>query len=134
MKLCLQTLATSITLIVIFLAGCIDPSTVKPNEVTPKPRGKTAKVSPKNFVNLEYLATLKGVEYIELAREKKGGIPLPWEPLTVSVDTWKRRLEKQKELLLGMRSKQITLEEYNEQTLQVYREDGLVTTIHAANN
>ena len=105
------------------------PSGVKRNEVKPKPRGKTAKVSSKNFSDLDYLTTLKGVEYIELTRENKGGIPLPWDPLTVSVELWKSRLEKQNELLIGMRSKKITLEEYNEQALQVYREDGFVTTI-----
>ena len=129
MKICLQTLATSMTLIVILLAGCVDPSTVKSNEVTPKPRRKTAKISLKNFVDLEYLATLKGVEYIELTREKKGGIPWPWEPLTVSVDAWKRRLERGRELLIGMRSKKITLEEYNQQALQIHREDGLVKSM-----
>ena len=47
---------------------------------TLKPPGKIAKLSTDNFADLEYLATLKGIEYIEHAREKKGGVPLPWGP------------------------------------------------------
>ncbi len=105
-------------------------SGAKQIETRPKPRGKTAKLSRKNFSDLDYLTTLKdeGVEYIELAREK-GGIPLPWDPITVSIELLKSRLKKQKELLIGMRQKTLSLEEYNEQMLQMYREDGFVTTI-----
>ena len=107
------------------------PSGVKQNETKPKPLGKTVKLSSKDFSDLDYLTTLKdeGVKYIEHARENKGGIPLPWDPITVSVDTWINRVKRVQELLIEMRQMTLSLEEYNEEVLQVYREDGFVTTI-----
>ncbi len=96
------------------------------SEGTPKPHGKTAKLSPKNFVDLEYLATLKGVEYIEIARENIGGIPLPWNPLVVSIEWWQRYRERLDELRIARRQKTITAEEHYGKILQILREYGLV--------
>ena len=72
---------------------------------------------------------MKVSKYIEHARENKGGIPLPWDPIIVSVDTWINRVKRSQELLIEMRQKKLSIEEWNEQVLQVYREDGFVTTI-----
>ena len=153
MKLRIENFATLLLTVVILLGGCsgcgqkTDPDTpiTPPNQSTPdrtpklsgvkqigtkpKPRKKTAKISPKNFVDLEYLATLKGVEYIELAREDKGGIPFPWDPITVSVTSWKSQLERGRALHRDLRSKKITIQEFNEQVLQIHRENGLVISI-----
>ncbi len=107
-------------------------SDVKQNGTKPKPRGKTAKLSAKYFRDLDYLASLKGVEYIELARENKGGVPLPWDPLTVSVEVWISRAKRSRELVEARRTNKITNQEYNEQMMQFFRnngENGLVTSM-----
>ena len=158
MILPIQTLTTSAILFIILLAGCsgcgvqstseqaqqpadttqdersiskenpIQTEKQKENRDKPKPRGKTATLSAEQFSDIEYLAALKDVEYIEIAREK-GGIPIPWDPIVVPIELWKSRVEQGSELLRAQRQKKLSLEEYNEQVLQVYREDGFVTTI-----
>ena len=154
MKLHIESLTTLFLMTVILLAGCsgcgqktspktpiVPPNQLTPdgtstpagvkqnNETKPKPLGKTATLSAKQFSDLEYLATLKGIEYIEISRENAAGIPLPWDPIVVPIELWKKRLKQGSDLLIAQRQKQITLEEWNEQVLQVYREDGFVTTI-----
>lgn len=158
MKLRIYTLTTSAILFIILLAGCagcvvkstseqaqqpidttqeetsvskensIQTEKQKVNRDKPKPLGKTVTLSAEQFNDMEYLATLKDVEYIEIAREK-GGIPMPWDPIVIPIELWKRRTEQGSELLIAHRLKKLSLEEYNEQVLQVYREDGFVITL-----
>ena len=153
MKLRIEHLVTFFSIAIILLGGCsgcgqktapeipVTPpnqstpdntpklSGVKPNGTKPKPPRKTAKLSAKQFTDLKYLATLKGVEYIEIARENKGGIPLPWDPIVVSVESWQNQLEKGWALGDARRTKKITNQEYNEKMLQYYRDIGLVTAM-----
>lgn len=98
----------------------------KVNGVKPKPPGKTAKLSAEQFKDFKYLATLKGIEYIEISRENIGGIPLPWDPLVVPLERWKKYVETLDELRIAARQKTITDEEYEAKLLQNLREYGLV--------
>ena len=150
MNLPIQTLTTSAILFIILLAGCsgcgvkstseqaqqpvntaqdgtsiskenpIHTEGQNQNRDTPKPREKTATLSVGQFSDLEYLATLKGIEYIEISREK-GGVPIPWDPIVIPLELWKSRVAQGSELLRAQRQKTLSLEEYNEQVLQVYR-------------
>ncbi len=149
MKLPIESFAT-LFLVVILLGGCsgcgqksapetpVTPpnqstpdsthnlSGVKQNGTKPKPRGKTAKLSAEQFTDSEYLATLKGVDSVEISRENIGGIPFPWDPLFVSIEWWQRYGERLDELRIARRQKTITAEEHYEKILQILREYGLV--------
>lgn len=153
MKLHPENLATLFIIAVILLGGCAgcgqktapEAPVTPPNQSTPdrtpklsgakrngtklKPPGKTAKLSSKNFRSSKYLANLKDVEYIELTQENKGGIPLPWDPIIVPVESWKIQLKKGSELRKQRRSKKLSTEEYNEQVIQLHREIGFVTSL-----
>ena len=61
--------------------------------------------------------------------KRKGESLCHGDPIILPLELWKRRLEQANELLIAQRQKRLSLEEYNEQVLQVYREDGFVTTI-----
>lgn len=109
----------------------VNPIKTKENrerKINPIPREKIAKLSPDNFSDLEYLATLKGVEYVEIAREKRG-IPYPWDPIVVPIEWWKKQIKKSGELLVDLRQKNITVEEYNEIVFKYHREYGLVASM-----
>ncbi len=159
MKFQIETFTTLLILTLILLAGCsgcgvksiseqaqssvdtaqdetsipkanpIQTAEKRGREVNSIPREKIAKLSPKNSTDLEYLATLKGVEYIEISREKKAGIPLPWDPIVVPIEWWINRVEKSGQLLIDRRLKKITSEEYNEIIFKHLREYGLVASM-----
>ncbi len=154
MKLRIENFTFLLTFVVILLAGCsgggqkTSPKIpiVSPNQLTPdgtstpagvkqnnetktKPLGKTATLSAKQFSDLEYLATLKEIEYIEISRENAAGIPLPWDPIVVPIEWWKRRVEKGIELLIARRQDTITAEEVDKIALQYHREYGLVASM-----
>ncbi len=152
MKLRIENLAILLLIVVILLGGCsgcgqkTDPDTpitppnqstpdrvpklsgVKQNGTKPKPRGKTAKLSPKNFSDLDYLKSLKGIEYIEISRKNEAGIPLPWDPIVVPIEWWINRVEISRKLLKAGRQKTITAKESDEIALQYFREYGLVAS------
>ena len=107
----------------------VSPSTVKSDDVTSKPRGKTAQLSTRQFRDRGFLKTLKGVEYIEHTREDRGGVPLPWDPMVVPIEWYIRWGEKYAELRIAIRQKKITIEEGREKMLQFYREYGLVASM-----
>ena len=151
MKLCIENLTTLFLIAVILLGGCsgcgqkTDPETpiVPPNQSTPdnttklpsikqngtkpKPRGKTAKLSPRNFRNMKFLASLNNVEYVQVAREHDGGIPFPWEPTTVHLETWKKIIRIERDLFKRMRSGELPIDDFNEKHLQLFRDIGLLT-------
>ncbi len=101
-------------------------SGVQQNKTPLKPRGKTAKLSAEQFKDFEYLATLKGIEYIEISREDEVGIPTPWDPIVVPLERWKKYAETLDELRIAARQKTITDKEYEAKLLQNLREYGLV--------
>ena len=153
MILRIKTLSISFLMVVILFGGCAGcgqktapktlvvppnqlnpdvtptPSGVKQNNVKPKPRGKIAKLSPRNFGNIDFLASLKDVKYVEIARDDSAGIPLPWEPIIVSLESWKKRRKIGKELYQHLRSGKLSSEEYNKKLLQLHREHNLVTSV-----
>lgn len=154
MKLRIETIITLLTFTIMLLAGCSGcaQKNVQPpqqievpedetsipkenpiqtkengaNGVKPKPSGKTVKLSAEQFKDFEYLTTLKGVDAIEISRENIGGIPLPWDPLVVPLERWKKYVETLDELRIAARQKTITDEEYEAKLLQNLREYGLV--------
>ncbi len=145
MKRRIETLTLLLIMTFMLLAGCsgcgqktapeipVTPpdspsqlSGVDPNKTTSTPRGKTAKLSADQFKDFEYLATLKGIEYIEISREDEVGIPTPWDPIVVPLERWKRHVETLDELFIAARQNKITAEEHTEKALQNLREYGLV--------
>ncbi len=153
MKLRIEHTTTLLLFVVILLAGCsgcaqknlqhteqaqqpddttLDKTPIPGDKTAPiqtdgvKPRGKTATLSAEQFKDFEYLATLKGVDAIEISRENIGGIPRPWAPLVVPLEWWIRHVETLDELFIAARQNKITVEESNEKVLQSLREYGLV--------
>ncbi len=137
MKLCIKNLTFLLIFSIPIFGGCLGYgqktitdkpiiSDEKQNKTNPKQRGKTAKLSPEQFTDLEYRATLKGVEYIEISREDVVGVPYPWNPIVVPLEWWEKHVEKLDELRIARRQKTITDEEYEAKILQILREYGLV--------
>ncbi len=76
---------------------------------------------------MDYLASLKDVKYIQVAREHDGGIPFPWEPTTVHLETWKRIIRVERDLDEHWRAGEVTIDEFNEKHLQLFRDLGILT-------